>query len=158
MNIKKYITKKYIFASLAVIALIALVFLAVSISINNSDGEENISGEAITTVGDRFSRIFGTEKVMVDKDNDKVYWQVEKDNLFNTNSGKPIYIGSLDKDGKKDLIVTGEWMPILVFENQDFHFNNVSETLGLEDTEGWWYSIAEGDFDRFESEFDKGVS
>lgn len=52
-----------------------------------------------------------------------------------------------NKDGKKDLIITGEWMPILVFENQDFHFKNVSETLGLVDTEGWWNSIAEGDFD-----------
>jgi hypothetical protein len=52
-----------------------------------------------------------------------------------------------NKDGKKDLIVTGEWMPILAFENQDFHFTNVSDSLGLAGTEGWWYSIAEGDFD-----------
>ena len=57
-------TKKYIFASLAVIAVIALVALAVSISMNN-DGEENISGEATTTVGDRFSRLFGTEKITI---------------------------------------------------------------------------------------------
>jgi len=52
-----------------------------------------------------------------------------------------------NKDGKKDLIITGEWMPILAFENKDFHFTNVSDSLGLAGTEGWWYSIAEGDFD-----------
>ncbi|WP_051957512.1 VCBS repeat-containing protein [Altibacter lentus] len=52
-----------------------------------------------------------------------------------------------DNDGKKDLIVTGEWMPITVFKNNGQKFNNVTEKLGLQDTNGWWYSIASGDFD-----------
>ncbi|SDF18232.1 VCBS repeat-containing protein [Ulvibacter litoralis] len=52
-----------------------------------------------------------------------------------------------DKDGKKDLMVTGEWMPITVYKNDTDGFVNVSEAIGLTNTEGWWYSITAGDFD-----------
>jgi hypothetical protein len=52
-----------------------------------------------------------------------------------------------DADGKKDLVVAGEWMPILMMRNNGDHFSDVSSKLGLKDTEGWWNSIAAGDFD-----------
>lgn len=52
-----------------------------------------------------------------------------------------------DNDGKKDLMLLGEWMPISVFKNSGQEFTNVTETLGLSNTNGWWYSGAEGDFD-----------
>jgi len=39
-------------------------------------------------------------------------------------------------------------MPIKVFKNTGKGFNEVSESLGLtKDTTGWWWSIAQGDFD-----------
>ncbi len=50
-------------------------------------------------------------------------------------------------DGKKDLIITGEWMPISIFKNEGNRFVNMTQSLGLDNTTGWWYSIAEGDFD-----------
>ena len=58
-----------------------------------------------------------------------------------------------DKDGWTDLIVTGEWMPIRVFKNKKGHFTEVTEALGLEDTVGWWFSLASEDFDN-DGDFD----
>lgn len=53
-----------------------------------------------------------------------------------------------DNDGDSDLVVVGEWMPITVFRNNGNSFEKMEPIeLGLENTEGWWYSIAIGDFD-----------
>lgn len=52
-----------------------------------------------------------------------------------------------DNDGQVDLIIVGEWMPITVFKNNNGSFKNITETLNLADTSGWWFSINEGDFD-----------
>ena len=53
-----------------------------------------------------------------------------------------------DNDGWQDIIVVGEWMPIRVFKNTKGSFKEVSEELGLgKETAGWWWSIAQGDFD-----------
>ncbi|WP_373497172.1 VCBS repeat-containing protein [Aquiflexum sp.] len=51
-----------------------------------------------------------------------------------------------DNDGKIDLIVVGEWMPITFFKNTGGEFINVTGDTGLENSEGWWNSIAAGDF------------
>ncbi len=51
-----------------------------------------------------------------------------------------------DQDGDKDLIVAGEWMPITIFDNQDGYFSKAN-LPDLESTNGWWFSIAKGDFD-----------
>ena len=53
-----------------------------------------------------------------------------------------------DLDGWQDLVVVGEWMPITVFHNDEGELEDVTEDLGLEDTRGWWFSIAKGDFDK----------
>ncbi|MBX2827188.1 MAG: VCBS repeat-containing protein [Flavobacteriaceae bacterium] len=53
-----------------------------------------------------------------------------------------------DSDGKQDLMVAGEWMPITVYKNQGDRFENMTENLGLENSQGWWYSLAAGDFDK----------
>ncbi|GAB5472828.1 MAG: VCBS repeat-containing protein [Maribacter sp.] len=50
-------------------------------------------------------------------------------------------------DGKQDLILTGEWMPITFFENDGNRFNNVTGKLGFENTVGWWNSITTADLD-----------
>jgi hypothetical protein len=47
-----------------------------------------------------------------------------------------------DNDGWKDLIVVGEWMPVMLFHNEKGSFKKVDELQT-----GWWSSIAEGDFD-----------
>jgi len=43
-----------------------------------------------------------------------------------------------DKDGKPDLIVTGEYMPISIFHNEGGHLKNITATTGLSNTNGWW--------------------
>ncbi len=53
-----------------------------------------------------------------------------------------------DGDERIDLLLVGEWMPITFFKNEGGRFANVSGGVGLEDTEGWWNSLAAGDFDR----------
>ena len=53
----------------------------------------------------------------------------------------------INKDGKKDLIVVGEWMGIKVLINTKNGFVDTSEAFGLANTTGWWYSITAGDFD-----------
>ncbi|TDQ13599.1 VCBS repeat protein [Algoriphagus boseongensis] len=50
-------------------------------------------------------------------------------------------------DGKVDLVVVGELMPITVFVNQGTRFEKLKET-GLENYSGWWNSIATADFDQ----------
>jgi hypothetical protein len=52
-----------------------------------------------------------------------------------------------DNDGWTDLILVGEWMPIVVLKNENGEFKNVSNLLGVDDTRGWWFSIEKGDFD-----------
>jgi hypothetical protein len=51
----------------------------------------------------------------------------------------------LNKDGYQDLILVGEWMPITVFYNQSGEFFNVTEKYGLQNTNGWWNTVAAAD-------------
>ena len=53
-----------------------------------------------------------------------------------------------NSDGNLDLIVVGEWMSILMLENQKGELINVSEKYNLDKHKGWWNSIASGDFDK----------
>ncbi|WP_241657676.1 VCBS repeat-containing protein [Hyunsoonleella pacifica] len=57
-------------------------------------------------------------------------------------------IEDIDNDGWKDIVAVGEWMPIRVFKNNNGdNFTEISNALGLNNTTGWWFSIASGDFD-----------
>jgi enediyne biosynthesis protein E4 len=52
-----------------------------------------------------------------------------------------------DGDGDNDLIVVGEWSPIMIFENNQGNFKVLVNPPGLEKTNAWWYSIAAADID-----------
>jgi len=54
----------------------------------------------------------------------------------------------IDQDGWTDLVLSGEWMPITVLKNDSGYFSDVTAKVGLDDTRGWWFSIASGDFDK----------
>ncbi len=51
-----------------------------------------------------------------------------------------------DNDNDLDLMITGEWMPVTIMQNEQGKLTPATST-GLEGFEGWWYSIAAGDFD-----------
>jgi len=51
-----------------------------------------------------------------------------------------------DDDGETDLILTGEWMPVIFLKNQNGKFKNVSGSTSISNKVGWWNSIVAGDF------------
>lgn len=52
----------------------------------------------------------------------------------------------VDGDGRLDLVVVGEWMPIMVFRNTGGGRLARSQVAGLENSSGWWNRIVAGDF------------
>ena len=53
----------------------------------------------------------------------------------------------VDRDGRQDLIVVGEWMPITIFRNAGGGRLERLAVRGLEKSDGWWNRIVAGDFD-----------
>ncbi|MCY7378662.1 MAG: VCBS repeat-containing protein [Gemmatimonadaceae bacterium] len=52
----------------------------------------------------------------------------------------------VDRDGRQDLIVVGEWMPITIFRNAGGGRLERITVRGLEKSDGWWNRIVAGDF------------
>ncbi len=52
-----------------------------------------------------------------------------------------------DQDGKKDLIIVGEWMPITFFKNQGDGSLNFIDFADLKNSNGWWNAIKGADID-----------
>ena len=46
-----------------------------------------------------------------------------------------------DNDGKLDLVVAGEWMPVRVFHQENGHFVDRTAAAGLSETNGWWNTV-----------------
>ena len=53
----------------------------------------------------------------------------------------------MDKDGKLDLVIVGEWMSVKILKNKGNIFEDISEKAGLSKETGWWNCLAAGDFD-----------
>jgi hypothetical protein len=53
----------------------------------------------------------------------------------------------VDADGRPDLVVVGDWMPITVFRNAGGGRLARAASPGLADSHGWWNRIVAGDFD-----------
>ena len=52
-----------------------------------------------------------------------------------------------DQDGKPDLVLTGEWMPVTFLKNMGHAFRLVNPSTGIDKHTGWFNSLASGDFD-----------
>jgi hypothetical protein len=52
-----------------------------------------------------------------------------------------------DGDGKKDLVLVGEWMEVILLKYDNDQFINVTNGSGLENSTGWWFSIESKDMD-----------
>ena len=50
-----------------------------------------------------------------------------------------------DHDGHLDLVVTGEWMPVRVFHQEDGRFVDRTSSAGLAGSEGWWNTVTVAD-------------
>ena len=53
----------------------------------------------------------------------------------------------IDDDGDPDLLVTGEWMAVRVFQNEDGQLLDATGQYGLAETVGWWNSLTPVDLD-----------
>jgi len=47
----------------------------------------------------------------------------------------------VNNDGKPDMVIVGDWMPVKVFINENGIFKDESDQYGLSNTEGWWHTI-----------------
>lgn len=53
----------------------------------------------------------------------------------------------IEHDGSSELILAGEWMSLQVFKETAGKFENQTETYGLSNSTGWWYSLEKADLD-----------
>lgn len=53
----------------------------------------------------------------------------------------------VDNDGRFDLMLVGEWMPVTLLHNDGATFSDRTSVAGLSNTSGWWYSILGSDVD-----------
>jgi hypothetical protein len=52
-----------------------------------------------------------------------------------------------DKDGKVDLVLVGEWMPVTFLKNTGKSFVNITKHSAISGHTGWYNSLVAGDFD-----------
>jgi hypothetical protein len=52
-----------------------------------------------------------------------------------------------DGDGRLDLIVAGEWMPVRVLRQENGRFTDRTAEAGLAGTNGWWNTVTTADLD-----------
>ncbi|WP_436517275.1 VCBS repeat-containing protein [Ekhidna sp. To15] len=67
--------------------------------------------------------------------------------LLNTGMVNDATWSDYDVDGDLDLIVVGEWMPVIVYKNELGSFTEVTRDLGLTAKVGWWFHVTAADID-----------
>ena len=59
-----------------------------------------------------------------------------------------IDVADMDGDGRLDLLIAGEWSPVMIALNKPGHFELLKgNDLGLAHSEGWWNTFIPADFD-----------
>ena len=51
----------------------------------------------------------------------------------------------MDADDDLDLVVVGDWMPVTLFKNNGANLERLNNVPGLEQSEGWWRTVAAQD-------------
>ena len=69
------------------------------------------------------------------------------EDLFHLKIVNDAIFSDFDQDGDLDLIIVGEWMPILFYENNDNTFSK-KEISGVTSNNGWFQTIKETDIDQ----------
>ena len=111
-------------------------------------GDANNDGLLDIFIGERFNvdtyGIPGSISLMINKGNGS--FEVTYPSEFqNIGMITDIEFIDLNSDEKGDLIVVGEWMPILAFLNNESSWESISESIGFEETDGMWQSIETSD-------------
>lgn len=57
-------------------------------------------------------------------------------------------VTDVDGDGWMDIVIVGDWMPIVVLGNSNGKFQDISRSMSLEGTEGWWHDIESADLNK----------
>lgn len=74
--------------------------------------------------------------------------QITGDRLFKAGMVTDASWSDTDGDGWEELIVAGEWMPVMIFRNEKGNkLTDISAPSGLEKTNGWWSKIVPADVD-----------
>lgn len=76
------------------------------------------------------------------------FTDVTDDNLKNPGMVCASLWTDYDNDGWTDLLLAGEFMPIKFYRNDRGKLTRDSRAGDLEQTSGWWNSLASGDFDK----------
>lgn len=111
-------------------------------------------GDLDLLVGERFDPFYygiGGRAFLLENDGTGLYKDVTNNNasfLSNIGMVTDMEVQDIDNDGWKDIILIGDWMPIVVLKNDKGSFIDFSNQLGLSETQGWWHDIESGDFNK----------
>lgn len=94
------------------------------------------------------SRLFKNELIESGKLEFKDVTESVAPELLSTGMINDALWSDFDNDGDQDLMIVGEWTPIVVFENKDGKFTDRTDDLGLGNKTGWWFHITSSDFDK----------
>ena len=80
--------------------------------------------------------------------NDESHRLAVEENHFAPGMISDAAFSDLTGDGRTDLIIVGEWMPItLMIQNPDGKFQNKTLEYGLQNSNGWWNTLHADDLD-----------
>jgi enediyne biosynthesis protein E4 len=57
-------------------------------------------------------------------------------------------IVDFDGDDWDDIILVGDWMPVVILKNKNGHFKNTASELNLTASEGWWKAVKAADLNQ----------
>ncbi|MCC6460519.1 MAG: VCBS repeat-containing protein [Saprospiraceae bacterium] len=60
---------------------------------------------------------------------------------------RAIVFADVSGDKQAEMLVAGEWMPLMVFQWKNGKWDDATAAFGLDQTQGFWHSLAAADFD-----------
>jgi len=117
-----------------------------TVSVSDYDGD----GDNDLFIGERFKvNIYGipTSGYILENKGNNDFEVQQLEGLKNIGLITDSHWADINSDGVKDLIISGEWMPISIFINNNGQLVNETEAYGLSDTSGLWKTIEVKDID-----------